>query len=100
MTYLGAVAFWLGSIACLPPTWRVIRRRSAIDYSWWGLALSLTAMSCMLPYLWHLHAMLSFIAQSVGYLACVAIALVKATTKPTVRITEMDSNGKRHRVHG
>ena len=82
MTFLLAAGFWIGTLACLPPTWRVVRRRSAVDYSWIGLAMSLTAMTCVITALIGTGQWLSVAAQVVCYLAALAIAIVKWRTEP------------------
>jgi len=80
-SFIGAAAFWLGTVACLPPTWRVWRRRSAGDYSWLGLAMSLACMTLMETYLVLLGNWLALGAQAVGYAACLVITVVKWATE-------------------
>jgi hypothetical protein len=78
---IGAAGFWLGTFACIPPTTRVWRRRSAADYSWWGAAGSITAMTCTLSYLLALGNWLAAAAQAVCYLAYLVIIAVKWRTE-------------------
>jgi uncharacterized protein with PQ loop repeat len=78
---IGAVAAWLGTAACLPPTWRVFRRRSARDYSWLGLAMSLVCMTLMLTYLAALQNWLALAGQALCFLAACVIAVVKRRTE-------------------
>lgn len=78
---VGAAGAWIGTFACIPPTWRVARRRSARDYSWWGAVGSIAAMTCTLIYLGSLGNWLAVIAQSVCYVAYLVIVAVKWRTE-------------------
>lgn len=78
---VGAAASWLGTLACVPPTWRVWLRRSAGDYSWTGFAMSLTCMTLMLVYLASLRNWLALAGQGVCFAAMLVMVGVKWRTE-------------------
>lgn len=78
---VGAAGGWIGTYACIPPTWRVARLRSAREYSWWGAAGSIAAMTCNLYYLGWLGNWLAVVAQAVCYVAYLVIVAVKWRTE-------------------
>lgn len=78
---IGVLAFLLGMVACLPPTWRVWRRQSAQDYAWLGLVMSLTCMTVTEAYLALLGNWLALGLQAIGYAACLVITAVKWRTE-------------------
>jgi uncharacterized protein with PQ loop repeat len=85
---VGAAGAWIGTFACIPPTWRVVRRQSARDYSWWGAAGSMLAMTCTLIYLGSLGNWLAVTAQAACYVAYLVIVVVKWRTERACRTAD------------
>lgn len=72
-----AGGFWISTAAALPPTWRVVRRQSAVDYSWWGFALTAVSLVCFMVPSGLSGQWLAFTGQAVGFLATAVRAYVK-----------------------